>query len=303
MSEAMQPYLTTEEVATRLKVHPNTIFRYISEGKLRATKIGKSYRIAEVDLERLLGAEDRSGKARVVVIASQKGGVGKTAAAVSLAAALGSTLGKRVLLVDLDPQAGCALCIGRDTSDLNQTIHTVLTQPQTSLRSIVAKTDFGFDLAPSNIDLAAAELSLKEVMAREYVLARKIAPILKDYDLVIIDTPPTLGMLTLNALTAADYVIIPVAMQYMALRGLDTLLATIEQVRGTLNHTIQLLGILANIYDARTLHSKEIYDVTVHLGQGCYAARASPAVATGGAVGSNEGATTPSTAAWVASVR
>jgi len=198
-------------------------------------------------------------------VANQKGGVAKTTTAVNLAAALGTQFGKRVLLVDLDPQAGCALCVGMDTSNLRKSVHNVLVEPGTDLAGVVAKTAFGFDLAPSNIDLAAAELQLKEMLAREFVLQRKLAPVLPRYDYVIIDTPPVLGMLTINALTAARFVLIPMACQYMALRGLDTLLSTIEQVRTALNPHLSLLGILATNYDARTLHSREVFEYLTQL--------------------------------------
>ncbi len=130
---------------------------------------------------------------------------------------------------------------------------------------MIAKTIYGFHLAPSNIDLAAAELQLKEMMAREFILQRKLQPVLGHYDFIIIDTPPTLGMLTINALTAAHHVLIPMACQYMALRGLDTLLATINQVRNDLNPQLTLLGILATNYDSRTLHSREIVEYLTQL--------------------------------------
>lgn len=197
---------------------------------------------------------------RTIVIANQKGGVAKTTTAVNLAAALATGFDKRVLLIDLDPQGGCSLCIGLDTSELEPSIYNVLVDSKMPLDAVISSTSFGFDIAPSNIDLAAAELSLKEVMAREYVLQRKIAQAQDRYDYILIDTPPTLGMLTINALTAARDVLIPVACQYMALRGLDTLLSTIDQVRENLNPDLTLRGILATNYDARTLHSREIFE-------------------------------------------
>ncbi len=258
-------WLTIKDITARLKLHPNTIARYIQEGKLKGVKVGKSYRVRERDLLQFIGEQQDEGKARVVVVANQKGGVAKTTSAVNIAALLGTELKKRVLLVDLDPQAGCALCIGHDTTDLRKSIHNVLVEPATPLTSVISKTAFGFDLAPSNIDLAAAELQLKEMMAREFILQRKLQPILNEYDFVIIDTPPTLGMLTINALSAARYVLIPMACQYMALRGLDTLLGTINQVRNDLNPSLQLLGVLATNYDSRTLHSKEIFEYLTQL--------------------------------------
>lgn len=197
---------------------------------------------------------------RTIVIANQKGGVAKTTTAVNLATALATSFDKRILLIDLDPQGGCSLCIGLDTSELEPSIYNALVDSKMPLDAVISSTSFRFDIAPSNIDLAAAELSLKEVMAREYVLQRKIAQAQDRYDYILIDTPPTLGMLTINALTAARDVLIPVACQYMALRGLDTLLSTIDQVRENLNPDLTLRGILATNYDARTLHSREIFE-------------------------------------------
>ncbi len=261
----MDTWLTTKEITARLKLHPNTVTRYIQEGKLKGVKLGKSYRVRESDLAEFVGEQRDEGKARVLVVANQKGGVAKTTTAVNLAALLGTQLGKRVLLIDLDPQAGCALCIGMDTTDLHKSIHNVLIESGTPLAEVIAKTAYGFHLAPSNIDLAAAELQLKEMMAREFVLQRKLQPILTQYDFIIIDTPPTLGMLTINALTAAHSVLIPMACQYMALRGLDTLLGTIAQVRSDLNPHLSLMGILATNYDNRTLHSREIFEYLTQL--------------------------------------
>ena len=265
MDSKAENWLTIKEITGRLKLHPNTVARYIQEGKLRGVKVGKGYRVRESDLLAFIGEQKDDGGARVLVVANQKGGVAKTTTAVNLAAALGTQFGKRVLLIDLDPQAGCALFIGMDTTSLRKSIHNVLVEPTTELASVIAKTTFGFDLAPSNIDLAAAELQLKEMMAREFVLQRKLAPVLSRYDYIIIDTPPTLGMLTINALSAARFVLIPMACQYMALRGLDTLLGTIEQIRHDLNPRLGLLGILATNYDSRTLHSREVFEYLTEL--------------------------------------
>ncbi len=260
-------WLTIKDISARLSLHPNTVARYVQEGRLRGAKVGKSYRVRESDLSTFIGVNKDAGGARVIVVANQKGGVAKTTTAVNLATALGLNFQKRVLLVDLDPQAGCALCIGMDTMSLRKSVHNALVEPKTDLSSIIAKTAFSFHLAPSNIDLAAAELQLKEMMAREFILQRKLAPVLPDYDYIIIDTPPTLGMLTINALTAARFVVIPMACQYMALRGLDTLLSTIEQVRQDLNPDLRLLGVLATNYDNRTVHSREVFDYLTQLCQ------------------------------------
>ncbi len=258
-------WLTIKDITGQLKLHPNTVARYVQEGKLKGVKVGKGYRVRESDLLAFIGEQKEDSGARVLVVASQKGGVAKTTTAVNLAAALGTRFAKRVLLVDLDPQAGCALSIGMDTSSLRKSIHNVLVEANTELASVIAKTAFGFHLAPSNIDLAAAELQLKELMAREFVLQRKLAPVLPRYDFIIIDTPPTLGMLTINALSAARFVLIPMACQYMALRGLDTLLGTIDQIRKDLNPRLSLLGILATNYDSRTLHSREVFEYLTQL--------------------------------------
>ncbi len=258
-------WLTIKDITARLKLHPNTVARYVQEGKLRGVKVGKGYRVRESDLMAFVGEQKDDGTARVVVVANQKGGVAKTTTSVNLAAALGTQFGKRVLLIDLDPQAGCALCVGMDTASLRKSIYNVLVEPNTELASVVAKTGFGFHLAPSNIDLAAAELQLKEMLAREFVLQRKLAPVLSQYDYVIIDTPPVLGMLTINALSAARFVLIPMECEYMALRGLDTLLGTIEQVRKDLNPRLSLLGVLATKYDSRTLHSREVFEYLTQL--------------------------------------
>lgn len=264
-----ETWLTINEITGRLKLHPNTVARYIKSGKLKGVKVGKSYRVREQDLMAFMQEfhPDASSNATVIVVANQKGGVAKTTTAVNLAAALGMHLDKRVLLIDLDPQAGCALCIGMDTADLKKSVYNALIESSTSLASVIVKTGYGFDLAPSNIDLAAAELRLKELLAREFVLHRKLEPLLEKYDYIIIDTPPTLGMLTINALSAARYVLIPMACQYMALRGLDTLLGTINQIKNELNPELSLLGILATNYDNRTLHSREVFDYMTQLCQ------------------------------------
>src|SRR5918996_5103974 len=233
-------WLTIKDITTQLKLHPNTVARYIQENKLKGVKVGKGYRVRESDLAEFIGEQKDDGKAKVLVIANQKGGVAKTTTAVNLASALGTQLGKRVLLLDLDPQAGCALCIGMDTTSLRKSIYNVLVEPLTPITAVISKTSYGYHFAPSNIDLAAAELQLKEMMAREFILQRKLQPILSNYDFIIIDTPPTLGLLTINALSAARFVLIPMACQYMALRGLDTLLSTINQVQKDLNSQLTL---------------------------------------------------------------
>jgi chromosome partitioning protein len=261
----MDKFLTTEEVATRLHIHQNTVIRYIKDGKLTAVKVGKAYRIKESVVAAMVGdAEAPDNKAVVISVSNQKGGVSKTTTSVNLATSLGAH-GKRVLLVDLDPQGGCAVCLGMDTSSLQRTIYDVLVRPGTDITKVIMNTVFGFELLPSNIDLAGAEVELKQVLAQESVLKRCLDPLLDSYDYIIIDTPPSLGILTVNALTAAKYALIPIACEYMALRGLKMLLDTIDNVQRVTNPKLKILGVLATKFDSRTINSKEVYEYLVQL--------------------------------------
>jgi chromosome partitioning protein len=250
-------YLTTEEVATLLNVHSNTVARWIKSGKLPSTKIGREYRIPREAIENRM-SRVASGT-RIIAIANQKGGVAKTTSALNLAAGLAAR-GKRVLVVDLDPQGGSGVSIGVATDSLNKTVYNVLINDEVGFPDIIMKTKFGFDLAPSNIDLAGAEIELKQLLASEQVLKRKLEEILDDYDYVLLDCPPSLGMLTINALTAAKEVLIPMAMELLALRGLDMLSQTIGKIRAITNPELQYLGLLPTRYDKTTLNSKEIYN-------------------------------------------
>jgi chromosome partitioning protein len=249
-------YLTTDEVAKLLNVHSNTVARWIKNGKLPSTKIGREYRIPREAIENRMNRV--TSGTRIIAVANQKGGVAKTTSALNLAAGL-ALREKRVLIVDLDPQGGSGISLGVATDSLNRTVYNVLINDEVGFPDIIMKTKFGFDLAPSNIDLAGAEIELKQLLASEQVLKRKLEEILDDYDYILLDCPPSLGMLTINALTAAKEVFIPMAMELLALRGLDMLSKTIGKIRAITNPELQYLGMLPTKYDKTTINSKEIY--------------------------------------------
>jgi chromosome partitioning protein len=251
------PYLSTEEVAKLLSVHTNTVARWIKDGKLPSTKIGREYRIPRSAIENRVSRVSQG--VRIIAVANQKGGVAKTTTTLNLAAGMAQR-GKRVLIVDLDPQGGCGISIGIATDSLNKTIYNVLIQDEVGFSDIIIKTKFAFDIAPSNIDLAGAEIELKQLLASEQVLKRKLEEVSDEYDYILLDCPPSLGMLTINALTAANEVFIPMAMELLALRGLDMLARTIKNIRAITNPNLQYLGMLGTKYDRTTLNSKEIFE-------------------------------------------
>lgn len=197
--------------------------------------------------------------ARIYAVAQQKGGVGKTTTAINLGAALADA-GRRVLLVDLDPQGALTAGVGENPPAISQTIYDVLRPGSIAVSSVVRRTSLGVDLVPANIDLAAAEIELASEPGRERILAEKLVPVWEQYDFVLIDCPPSLGLLTLNALTAATDVLIPVQTQYFALRGLDLLFTTIQKVKARINPTLQIVGILPTMVDSRTIHSREVLE-------------------------------------------
>jgi len=198
------------------------------------------------------------GPARVVALCNQKGGVGKTTT-INLGAAL-TEYGRRVLLVDFDPQGALSVGLGVQPHQLDRTIYNVLMESSVGLDDVLLKTNVpGMDLVPSNIDLSAAEVQLVGEVAREQTLSRMIAPAVPDYDFVLIDCQPSLGLLTVNALTAADAVIIPLECEFFSLRGVALLIDTIEKVRERLNPRLHVEGILATMYDSRTVHGREVF--------------------------------------------
>jgi chromosome partitioning protein len=193
----------------------------------------------------------------VIVVANQKGGVGKTTTAINLGSAL-NELGQRVLLVDLDPQSALSAGLGVDSYQLDETIYDVLVDSRVTMHSIVRSIRPNLDVVPSNIDLAAAEVELISAIGREYIFKEALAPVRDNYDYILVDSPPSLGLLTVNALTAADEVIIPLQCEYLALRGMRSLLETIEKVKAKLNPRLEIRGILGTMFNARTLHAQEV---------------------------------------------
>ena len=198
------------------------------------------------------------GPARVLALCNQKGGVGKTTTAISLGAAL-AEFGRRVLLVDFDPQGSLSVGLGINPNTLDLTVYNLLMERGVEIDDVILKTNVaGMDLLPSNIDLSAAEIQLVHEVGREHTLARALAAAVPRYDIVLIDCQPSLGLLTVNALTAADGVIVPLECEYFALRGVALLKTTIDKVGERLNPRLRIEGLLATMYDGRTLHGREV---------------------------------------------
>jgi len=208
------------------------------------------------------------GPARVIAMCNQKGGVGKTTTTINLGAAL-AEYGRRVLLVDFDPQGALSVGLGIPAHELDVTVYNLLTERGHDVRDVIQKSKVeGLDVIPANIDLSAAEVQLVGEVAREQILARVLRPVLDEYDVVLIDCQPSLGLLTVNALTAAHGVLIPLECEFFAMRGVALLVETIEKITDRLNPRLEVDGILATMYDSRTLHSKEVVaSVVEHFGE------------------------------------
>ncbi len=198
------------------------------------------------------------GPARIIALANQKGGVGKTTTTINLGAALAG-YGRKVLVVDFDPQGAASVGLGVNPNALDATVYNLLMERSVTFEEVVRSTNVeGLDLLPANIDLSAAEVQLVGEVARESILGRVLRQAEDDYDVILVDCQPSLGLLTVNALTAAHGVLIPLECEFFALRGVALLVETVEKVRDRLNPRLQVDGILATMHDPRTLHSREV---------------------------------------------
>jgi chromosome partitioning protein len=195
---------------------------------------------------------------KVIAVANQKGGVAKTTTVHSLGVALAEQ-GKRVLVVDLDPQACLTFSLGLDPDDLGASLHDVLVRraKMADVRREVPGVE-GLSVIPATIDLAGAEVHLLSRTGREHVLARALQPILQEHDIILIDCPPSLGVLTINGLTAAELVVVPLQCEALSHRGVGQLLETIEDVRQFANDKLEVLGVVATMYDGRTTHARKV---------------------------------------------
>jgi chromosome partitioning protein len=201
--------------------------------------------------------ESAPQKQKVIAFANQKGGVAKTTTALNLAVAF-SEKGYRALCVDMDPQGNLTMSQGIDPDTLEMSMYDVLVH-HVSIREVIRKREI--DVACASIDLAGAEIAMSTMIGRERSLEKALRPIVDDYDFVCIDTPPSLGLLTINALTAADKVIVPVQCEYLSMRGLIQLQNTLHMIRENLNPDVEIEGILPTLMDTRTVHAKEAIEI------------------------------------------
>ena len=199
----------------------------------------------------------------IISMCNQKGGVGKTTTTINLGAAIAET-GRRVLLVDFDPQGSLSVGLGVNPHTLEKSIYNLLLSRDYTPQEVIRHSNVdGLDILPSNIDLSAAEVQLVSEVAREQTLTRVLKKLRGDYDYILVDCAPSLGLLTINALTASDYVIMPLECEFFALRGIALLTDTISKVQDRINTELKVLGILGTMYDGRTLHSREVLERVV----------------------------------------
>jgi chromosome partitioning protein len=206
-----------------------------------------------------IGAQASRGATlgQVIAFANQKGGVAKTTTTLNLAVAF-QEMGHRVLAVDLDPQGNLTMSQGMDPDTVERSMFDVLVHSM-PIEDVIVRAEV--DVAVSSIDLAGAELALSSMIGRERALQKALLPMRGAYDFILVDTPPSLGLLTINALTAADSVIVPVQCEYLSLRGLVQLEGTLSMIRENLNPVVEIRGILPTMYDGRTLHAKEAVEM------------------------------------------
>lgn len=203
-------------------------------------------------------ALEKNGPATIISMCNQKGGVGKTTSTINMGACL-ADYGRKVLLVDLDPQGALSAGLGLGHDEIEDTIYDVMLDSQVSIHSAIVHTGVpGLDLVPANIDLSAAEIQMVNEVGREHTLARALRPVTKDYDFIIIDCQPSLGLLTVNALACSHGVIIPMECEFFSLRGLALLTDTVEKVAERINFDLEVIGILVTMFDRRTKHAREV---------------------------------------------
>jgi chromosome partitioning protein len=260
----MDRMLSTQEVADRLAVDTKTVRRYLQQGKLTGSRIGRDYRISESAVASLLRRTSpvspnghETAACVVTAVVNQKGGVGKTTSTFNTAVGL-HQLGRRVLMIDLDPQASLSASAGIPVAHLKVSVYQALLDEAVDPLAVVRETLSGVDILPATIDLAAAEVELVSVTLRELVLRDVLEKIRPRYDHILIDCPPSLGLLTINALAAADQVLIPLECEYLSTRGLTLLMQTLDKVKARLNRDLRIAGILPTMFDGRTTHAREI---------------------------------------------
>jgi chromosome partitioning protein len=265
------PPVTTEESHPPSTEAPSEPLPFVRPDESVAEEVVTTVTVAEPVAEVEIGPTGRPmpdfpdpkpltshGNARVISMCNQKGGVGKTTTTINLGASL-AEFGRKVLLVDFDPQGSLSVGLGLNPHDMERTVYNLLMDRETHIEDVVVPSGVpGMDLLPSNIDLSAAEVQLVHEVAREQTLQRVIGPAIERYDVILIDCQPSLGLLTVNALTASDGVIVPLECEYFALRGVALLKTTIDKVRERLNPGLEIDGVLGTMFDGRTLHSREV---------------------------------------------